>query len=55
MDRFNRDLALESADSDEDETSDFIEQEFRRSSDLEDIFFQDLSPGKKSLLFGDLP
>ena len=55
MDRFNRDLALESADSDEDETSDFIEQEFRRSSDLEDIFFQDLSPGEKSLLFGDLP
>jgi len=46
MDRFHRDLVIESPESDDEDNSDFIEQELRRRSDLEDIFFQDLSPGK---------
>jgi hypothetical protein len=47
MDRFHQDLLLETANSDDDDdSSDFIEKEFRKGSNLEDIFFQDLSPGK---------
>ena len=48
MDRFHEDFVFETVETDED--SDLIEQEFRRGSDLEDIFFQDLSPGKFQLL-----
>ena len=47
MDRFHTDLMLDSQNSDEDDSSDLLEREFRQGSNLEDIFFQDLSPGEK--------
>ncbi len=46
MDRFHQDLMLETQDSDsDDDSADLIEREFREGSNLEDIYFQDLSPG----------
>ena len=37
---------LETQDSDsDDDSADLIEREFREGSNLEDIYFQDLSPG----------
>jgi hypothetical protein len=45
MDRFHSDLMLDNPNSDDDDSSDLLEREFRQGSNLEDIFFQDLSPG----------
>ncbi len=47
MDRFHKDLMLGGSNSDDDDSSDLLEREFRQGSNLEDIFFQDLSPGKE--------